>query len=364
MKICFVALSLYPCLANDYSGKSIGGAEVQQTMIAHGLVEKGVEVSAITEDSGQKDAVVLDGVTVFKTYRQGAGLPVLRFIYPKIVLIYKALLRANADVYYVRNASFLTALVALFCYRHKKKWLYAGAHDTDFIPGSELISNSRDRFLFRLGLRHAPRVVVQTKVQQELLKTNYAKKSSVLYNFSNKPLDKNVEANKDTILWVSTIRRWKRPELFLQLAIRLPDYNFVMIGGPDGRDTAFFKQIEKQAKTLDNLKFVGFASLDLTESFFDQASVFVNTSIKEGFPNTFLQAWRRGIPTVSFFDPDAVIAENDLGNQVDSLEELVNAIPDVFNRKRLKVDSICSYFKAAHSDQVINNYIDLFDELI
>jgi glycosyltransferase involved in cell wall biosynthesis len=54
--------------------------------------------------------------------------------------------------------------------------------------------------------------------------------------------------------------------------------------------------------------------------------VFVNTSEIEGFPNTFLQAWVRGIPVVSFFDPDGVIQREGLGRTVASVEEMAAAV--------------------------------------
>jgi glycosyltransferase involved in cell wall biosynthesis len=59
---------------------------------------------------------------------------------------------------------------------------------------------------------------------------------------------------------------------------------------------------------------------------FDQTKIFINTSEFEGFPNTYLQSWARGIPVVATYDPDNLIKKLGLGIAVSSPSEMANAV--------------------------------------
>ena len=68
---------------------------------------------------------------------------------------------------------------------------------------------------------------------------------------------------------------------------------------------------------------------------FDRAKIFLNTSSIEGFPNTFLQAWIRGVPVVTFFDPDSLVQRLQLGTVANSVDEMREADPRPARRRRL-----------------------------
>jgi glycosyltransferase involved in cell wall biosynthesis len=60
-----------------------------------------------------------------------------------------------------------------------------------------------------------------------------------------------------------------------------------------------------------NFDYLGPVSFEESNSLFAKANIFINTSkAQEGFPNTFIQAWMQGVPTISLdFDPDNLIEE-------------------------------------------------------
>jgi glycosyltransferase involved in cell wall biosynthesis len=108
------------------------------------------------------------------------------------------------------------------------------------------------------------------------------------------------------VLWVGTIKSTKRPELFIELARRHPARRFVMVGGAqaaDGCALDFYERTKALAHTVPNVEFVGPVPFDSVGAYFDRAALLINTSMTEGFPNTFLQAWIRGVPSVSFVAP-------------------------------------------------------------
>lgn len=335
--VCFVAPSTWPTLSRDAGATAAGGAEVQQSFLARGLVGQGYRVSMICADYGQPERVEIDGITVIRCPRTGEGFPGLRFFHPWMTGLWSALRAADADVYYQRTSGALTGLVALFAKAHGRRFVYAAAHDLDLARNDtwrlfQRRAGWRDRQLFMLGLGLADAIVVQHSGQAADCERHYRRTAALVPSCYERPLHAHADEN-GVVLWVSTLRPWKRPELFVELARRMPELRFRMIGGPGSEPAAadLFIHLQTEAAALPNLEFVGFVPHARIEPHFDTARVFVNTSETEGFPNTFLQAWARGIPTVSFCSTGAVVDEQPVGAVVRDFDAMVSSVAQLMH---------------------------------
>ncbi|VAW13835.1 hypothetical protein MNBD_BACTEROID05-633, partial [hydrothermal vent metagenome] len=173
-----------------------------------------------------------------------------------------------------------------------------------------------------------------------------------------------VSSSAQTILWVATIKEWKRPEIFIRLAKMFPKEKFVMVGGMSKKSNEYYEKIKDMALKVKNLEFRGYLNLEEVEEEFSRAKIFVNTSVQEGFPNTFLQSWRRGIPVVSYIDPDGIIEKESLGHVVSHEKTMVDGLNHWLMNDQNYSQRIRNIFKTEFDvTKKTDQYQDVFKQL-
>ncbi len=300
----------------DLDGKEIhvGGEEVQHTLMSRYLARAGYDVTSLVGDFGQAPLEQIDGVKVRKTYRPRAGVPGLRFFTPRLSRTWAAMKQADADVYYVSCAGAIVGIMAAFCQRYQRRFVFRLASDADCIPDQLLVPNRRDRMLYEYGLRRADRILAQTQKQADLLFQNYGLRADVAGMFSDLPdTVAPLQERGIDLLWLANLRHMKRPAWFLDVARLVPGLRCAMAGGAHHDEVEAYAKVAQDAALLPNLTFHGQVKFGTGRKLFADARIFVNTSSFEGFPNTYLQAWANGVPVVATFDPDGIIAARGLG---------------------------------------------------
>ncbi len=366
--VCFVAPYAWPVLSRDPDIQVVGGAEVQQCILARLLARAGYRVSMITFDYGQQSPVEVDGVTVHKAFRPEAGLPVVRFLHPRLTTMWRVMREVDADVYYQRSSAVWTGVMQEFCRRHGKRSIYAGASDRDFVRGKEQIKLARDRWIYRRGVQRVDRVVAQNAFQVKTCR-EYAGREAVFIPSCYELPQSSKSKDADRVLWVGTVHDYKRPEILLDIAQRLPQRKFVMIGGPSAGGERFrpgyFEGIRERAKRLANVEFTGFLPLAQVEPWFDRARALVLTSVYEGMPNVFLQAWARGVPVVSTVDVGVAAPANTvIADAAQAAVEVERLFSEPARWARAS-DAARSYFQSTHSpEHVLALYGALIEELV
>jgi len=355
---CFVALNAYP-LINKTSDEFIGGAELQQVLIGKELDNRGYFVSYITLDHGQGDVSKAGPFEIYSTFKPSKGIPGIRFFYPRLLKIWQALNRTNAEIYYCRCAGFLLGVVVFWALLNKKIVIFCGASNSDFDFKNIQLKHLRDKIIYFWGLKKCSAIVAQNFKQKNDLKKYFQRKSFIIHNGMKK--NKKSSGPRDSILWVANIRSVKDPTAFIDLAKRFPGENFVMIGGKTEGQEDLYDSVIRESKLLPNLNFRGGLPFNETEKEFETAKLFINTSLWEGFPNTFLQAWRQGIPVISFIDPDGLIAKNALGQVAANKEDMVNQIKKFLcQNSKLQSEKIKTYFD---ENLVIEKQVDKYEQI-
>jgi glycosyltransferase involved in cell wall biosynthesis len=367
MGFCLVAPKAYGLLSGDAGVRHIGGAEVQQCLIARGLARRGHVVSMITLDVGQVDGRVHDGVLALRSYRERSGLPGVRFFWPRIGRVWNAMRRADALVYYQRTSDSLTGVVAAFCHSRGRRFIFSVGADEDCLPSLPNCLTPRERALYRYGLRRADAVVTQTRWQRDALVRHFGRRSVLIRSAAPDPGEPSPlpREARPRFLWAGRIAPEKRPELLLELARRCPGTDFDIVGSAAPGVPA--NLLAAAAAEIPNLRLHGFVHHGDLGKFYDQALALVCTSAREGFPNTFLEAWSRGRPVLTTVDPDGVVYEEGIGVVGGDVGELAQTVRDVEGRGDMwagMASRARAYYLREHRpERILDDYESLLGSL-
>ncbi|XHH08717.1 MAG: glycosyltransferase family 4 protein [Candidatus Bathyarchaeia archaeon] len=363
-KICFLSLSSYPTLVNKNLGIA-GGAEVEQVQLALQLSSQGFDVCFITYSSGQKQREFVNGIEILKTYdlEQASKISVFH----KFRSIWSSLKKANADIYFHEAGS--SGVLPFFCFVYKKKYVYRIASDAVVLRKSLFGKhNFSEHFATAIEVKKADAVIAQSSFQKRILREKFGVKSVIIKNGLTIPEAIYKKTNPPVVLWVGSLSKIKNPEIFINLAKSIPWARFEMIGGR-GAPPYLYQEIESISRGLPNFIFCGFVPFEQTNAYFSRASVLVNTSSMEGFPNTFIQAWANCVPVVSLnVDPDKVIQMEKLGFHSQTFGQLICDVETVlYNENVAKTlgENGRAYVKRNHDvKNIVKEYCKLFKRIL
>lgn len=372
-KICLIALNSYPLLSG-YGAKNIIGPDIHIVLLAKAFSERGLNINIITFNDGGPKNEIINGIKIIKIKRDEYNICQINTIL-RILRVWAALLSANCQIYF--HAGNSPGYVSLFCRLFRKRFVYEIASDA--LVENKLIIHKIDEFspsklnLANIGnvidIKLAHLIIVQNEYQQLKLKKNFSRysqkiKMSIPINNGIDPM----KASSNIVLWVGSISGVKQPELFIKLARSMPKAKFRMIGGYNG-NKCLYDQVRDASTKLSNFEYLDVVPFDEIGQYFDEASILVNTSMFEGFPNAFLQAWMYFMPVISLnANPDNLLDHKGLGFHSKTFCQLIKDVTLVLENERLRKkigERARAYVRCEHDiEYVICDYIKIFEVVL
>ncbi|MBS9525038.1 glycosyltransferase [Litoribacter alkaliphilus] len=332
--------------------KPTGGAAVQALNWVKGLLEEGHEVALMTNVPKDKLKSEYRNLKLIPLYDDKKGMRWIRWVSYRIPFIHDQIREYNPDFLYQGVPGWQSMVLALICKKLGIKFLMR-------ISSDAMVD---DRFLRKYSKPHqivvqnafnlADCIICQNEYQFGQMQEKYP--NNKILKITN-PIEYKSTTNsyawKGHILWLGLFKAVKNLGLLYEIASLLPNEKFVVAGEPaksiDSKTREYIQKLEK----LPNVKFVGFLQKTEVTEYLINAKFLLNTSLFEGFSNTFLEAMQVHTPilTTNKVNPDQIITKHNLGITYDSAEELKNKINNLTEEQIIaKRESIQKYLYNYH----------------
>lgn len=306
---------------------SSGGAELQVALLAKELAARGRRCVLAVAGGGFEDGVEWSGVKVRAAGHFDTGRPIdtLAALIPVC-----GVLASERPAYVVVYG--WTSWLAVLCVLRKIlrfRVIFVCALDGE-IGGSFRSANPVRGALFEWGMRRSDARFSITEAQAKCFRAQ-GMTCAVTRLLLPEPPTASSGPHPKTIdlLWVARCHPVKRPDTFLDLAEALPSIRCRMICSPQDRE--LWERVRARAASLANVEFLEGVPYRDIQSHFDVARIFVNTSVEEGVPNTFLHSASGGAAIVSLdSDPDGMLSAFgcgfSAGGSLDSLKKEISRL--------------------------------------
>jgi glycosyltransferase involved in cell wall biosynthesis len=248
--------------------------------------------------------------------------------------LWKKLKQISPDIIYQNIGTSFAGVAAYYAKRYRRKMVLHIASDNDI----ELFQlNQRkplkaiipyiEKKVFDYAVYNANKLIAQTHLQQDIILQNYGRAiDAVVHNFQPLPLEPIHKQGPVKIVWVANFKPLKQPELFIRLADDISKMNiaakFIMVGQP-ASSANWQRQLEQRIGEVRQLSYFGGQTVEEVNMLLAESHIMVNTSLYEGFSNTFIQAWMRGVPVVSLnSNPEGLLDRKQMGCISGSYEQL------------------------------------------
>lgn len=339
--------------------KPSGGAAVQAYSWIRGLTENGHEVKVLTMSS---DALLKDDCSDIKLvplFDSKKGIKWLRWIYYRLPYIYKTIKSNKSDYLYQSIPSWQSFLLGVICYRLNMKFILRISND--YLVDNRLYKKSSrlHGFFLKLGIKSSYCVLCQNDYQYGIIKKKYPDKLILKISnpiFINKKILEPKSNIRNYIAWIGLFQYQKNIPLLYDIACALAYENFVIAGKEEivcDETTAIYL---RKLKSLPNVKFVGFLERENILSFLTGAKYLLNTSLYEGFSNTFLEAMAAGTPIITSnkVNPDNIISKHNLGIVYKDLTDLQLQFASVTSVERGKMGrNAMEYLEKNHNYKIM-----------
>jgi len=359
------------CFFNCFFPETPGGSEYQTYLLAKSLDYKKYDIFFLSLHPTKHGVYCEEGINVYYFNRKNRRTYFDKGYFLNRSYIESVLKNESPDVVYQRMGNSATWILQRLSKKLGYKFVWACASDETLRSrGISIFSSLRklpEYLLMKHGITHADAILVQTEYQKKQLKKICNRKGVVLKNGHPVPVNKTKKAaGVIKIIWIANFNRLKQPELFIRLANHFKDYNnvsFVMIGGASSGNWQL--RLEEEINKHDNLEYLGFLPQECVNDCLSESHILVNTSIYEGFSNTFIQAWLHGVPVVSLnVNPDGILSNMGLGFCSGNFKCLCHHINLLINNRSMRKEMKRKTQAYAIEHHSISKIGRQFDEII